>query len=191
MKPDELETRLRLNYPELASAQVDVYLPNLVYVSVSERQPLILWQQGDGFTWIDASGVAFRPRGQANGLIPVTSLAVPPAGDASRDDPLSPPQYIQKDLVDAILVLAPNVPAGSTLTYHGTDGLGWKDSRGWDIFFGISAADMALKLRVYQSLVDSLAARGQVPVYINVAYPDAPYYRMSQFTGFDPTNESE
>src|SRR5688572_28911516 len=48
MKPDELESRLRLNYPELASAQVDVYLPNHIYVNVSERQPVILWQQGDG-----------------------------------------------------------------------------------------------------------------------------------------------
>jgi cell division septal protein FtsQ len=191
MQPDDLETRLRLNYPELASAQINVYLPNHVHVSVSERQPLILWQQGDGFTWIDVTGVAFRPRGQVNGLIPVISLATPPAGDAALDDPLSPPQFIQRELVDAIVVLASSVPAGSTLTYHGADGLGWKDSRGWDIFFGTSASDMALKLRVYQSLVDSLAMRGQVPEYINVAYPDAPYYRMSTFTGFNSTNESE
>src|SRR5688572_9903729 len=28
MKPDELMTRLRLNYPELASAEVNIYLPN-------------------------------------------------------------------------------------------------------------------------------------------------------------------
>ncbi len=191
MKPDELATRLRLNYPELASAQVNIYLPNHVYVNVSERQPVILWQQGDGITWIDAAGVAFRPRGQVDGLIPVMGLATPPAGLASLEDALSPPQYIQKDLVDAILVLAPSVPAGSTLTYDGGDGLGWKDSRGWNIFFGTSAQNMALKLRVYQSLVDSLTMHNRVPEYINVAYPDAPYYRMSRLTGFDSTSESE
>jgi hypothetical protein len=191
VKPDEVATRLRLNYPELASAQVNVYLPNQVYVTVTERQPVILWQQGDGFTWIDSSGVAFRPRGQVDGLIPVTGLVMPPAGISPIDDPLSPPQFIAKDLVDAILLLAPNVPAGSTLTYDGTDGLGWRDTRGWNVFFGTSTRDMALKLRVYQSLVDTLVTRGRVPEYINVAYPDAPYYRMPEFAGFTAPRESE
>jgi cell division protein FtsQ len=191
VQPQDVATRLRLNYPELASAQVNVYLPNQVYVTVTERQPLILWQQGDGFTWIDAAGVAFRPRGQVDGLIPVIGMATPPAGSQPMADPLSPPQFIQQDLVDAILTLAPNVPAGSTLTYDPAEGLGWKDSRGWNIYFGSSAQDMALKLRVYQSLVDELATRGRAPEYINVAYPDAPYYRMPAFSGFDSPRESE
>lgn len=191
VQPQDVATRLRLNYPELASAQVNVYLPNQVYVTVTERQPLILWQQGDGFTWIDAAGVAFRPRGQVDGLIPVIGMATPPAGSQPMADPLSPPQFIQQDLVDAILTLAPNVPAGSTLTYDPAEGLGWKDSRGWNIYFGRSAQDMALKLRVYQSLVDELATRGRAPEYINVAYPDAPYYRMPAFSGFDSPRESE
>jgi hypothetical protein len=187
VQPNDLETRLRLNYPELASAEVKVYLPNHVYVNVNERQPVILWQQGDGFTWIDSTGVAFRPRGQVNGLVPVLGLATPPAGGPSTDDSLSPPPYIQKELVDAILILAPNVPAGSTLTFEPNEGFGWKDSRGWNIFFGLDPQDMPLKLRVYQSLVDSLVSRGKVPEYINVAYPNAPYYRMPQFTGNDST----
>jgi cell division septal protein FtsQ len=37
LKPAELETRLRLNFPELVSAQVAVELPNLVSVSLVER----------------------------------------------------------------------------------------------------------------------------------------------------------
>jgi hypothetical protein len=187
IQPKEVVTRLRLNYPELASVEVNVYLPNYVYVTVNERQPVIVWQQGDGFTWIDATGVAFRPHGQAGGLITVFGLAVPPAGVPTSNDPLSPPSFMQKELVDAILVLAPNVPAGSTLTYDPNDGLGWKDDRGWKVFFGTNTQNMALKLRVYQSLVDSLAGLGKVPEYINVAYPDAPYYRMSEVTGIDPS----
>ena len=71
VQPDEVETRLRMNYPELLSAQVKVYLPNHVYITVSERQPVILWQQDGGYTWIDATGVAFRPRGAVTGLVPV------------------------------------------------------------------------------------------------------------------------
>jgi cell division protein FtsQ len=176
--PDDLATRLRLNYPELASAEVKVGFPNQVYVSVTERQPVILWQQGEGYTWVDATGVAFRPRGEAPGLIHVVGLATPPAGASALDDPLSPPSYISRELVAAVQLLAPNVPAGTQMIYDGRYGLGWTDSRGWRVFFGSDAKNMALKLRVYQSLVDSLTSRGLFPVFINVVHADAPYYRM-------------
>jgi hypothetical protein len=177
VQPDEVETRLRMNYPELLSAQVDVYLPNHVYVTVTERQPVILWQQDEGLTWIDATGVAFRPRGLVAGLVPIKGLVTPPPGSAPLDDPFSPPPYMQKELVDAILILAPNVPADTTMVFDRTFGLGWTDNRGWKSFFGTSAKDMPLKVRVYQSLVDSLVKRGVTPTFISVMYPDAPFYR--------------
>ncbi len=176
--PDDLVTRLRLNYPELASADVMVGLPNQVYVRVSERQPVILWQQGGGFTWIDATGLAFRPRGNVAGLILVTGLTAPPAGVPSMDDPLSPPPYMSVELVSAIQMLAPSAPAGTTITYDADNGLGWTDSRGWRVFFGSNPKDMVLKVRVYQTLVNSVTARGLYPVFIDVARVDAPYYRM-------------
>ncbi|MCC7118490.1 MAG: FtsQ-type POTRA domain-containing protein [Anaerolineales bacterium] len=196
VQPAELEMRLRLNYPELSSAKVEVYLPNYVYVTVTERQPVILLQQGEGFTWVDASGVAFRPRGAADALVPVLILSTPPAGIADLSNPLSPPPYMQKELVDAILALAPSVPAGATLTYDAADGLGWTDPRGWKAAFGSGALEMPLKARIYQALVDSLLSRNKIPEYINVAFPDAPYYRMIQTASpetatSETTDESE
>ena len=179
VQPEEAATRLRMNYPELASVEVTVYLPNHVYVTVSEREPVIFWVQGEGYTWIDSLGVAFRPRGVATGLVSVTGVSNPPAGIESTD-PSSPPPFMQKELVDAILALAPSMPAGSTMVFDSADGLGWKDSRGWQAFFGTSAHDMPLKVRVYQSLVDSLVSRGKSPMFISVAYPDAPFYRMAE-----------
>ena len=177
VKPDEAAMRLRMNYPELLSAQVNVYLPNYVYVTVVERQPVIAWQQNGGYTWIDATGVAFRPRGTVAGLVPVIGLAVPPAGAPSLTDPVSAPPYMQKELVDAILALAPAVPAGTTMVFDRSFGLGWTDGRGWKSFFGTSADDMLLKVRVYQSLVDSLTKRSITPSFISVMYPSAPFYR--------------
>ncbi len=187
VQPADLATRLRMNYPELASVQVNAYLPNYVYVTLLERQPVILWQQGDGFTWIDSMGVAFRPHGAAPVLISVIGLNAPPAGIVPVDDPSSPQPYMQKDLVDAILALAPQVPVGSTMTFDATDGLGWTDSRGWKVYFGNSAYDMPLKIRVYQSLVDSLMGRGRFPKLISVVYPDAPFYRMAEITAKELT----
>ena len=39
---------------------------------------------------------------------------------------------------------------------------------------------MALKLRVYNSLVQMVNAKGITPAFISVQYPKAPYYRMTQ-----------
>jgi hypothetical protein len=177
VQPDEVATRLRMNYPDLLSAQVKVYLPNHVYITIAERQPVILWQQDGGYTWIDSMGVAFRPRGFVTGLVLVQGSVTPPIGITSLDDPSAPPPFIQKELVDAILALAPTVPTDSTMVFDRSFGLGWTDSRGWKSYFGTSAQDMPLKVRVYQSLVDSLVQRGIVPSFISVMYPDAPFYR--------------
>ena len=187
VQSQEIETRLLMNYPELLSAEVNVYLPNQVYVTVAERQPVILWQIGAGYTWIDAAGVAFRPRGFVEGLVPVSALDEPPAG--AEADTLGPPPYMQRELVDAILALSPLVPAGSTLTFDSAEGLGWTDSRGWKVSFGASPKDIPLKMRVYQSLVDSLIARGRFPEIINVVYADAPFYRMPENAIEDSTEE--
>jgi hypothetical protein len=177
VQPDEVEARLRMSFPELLSVQVDVYLPNHVYVTMTEREPVILWQQDEGYTWIDATGVAFRPRGIVTGLVPVKGLVIPPPGPAPLNDPLSPTPYMQQELVDSILLLAPHVPADTTMVFDRTFGLGWTDTRGWKAFFGTTAKDMPLKIRVYQSLVDSLLNRGISPTMVNVMYPDAPFYR--------------
>ena len=180
IQPDQVEARLTRNYPELTAAQVKVYLPNYVYVTVDEREPVILWQQGEGYTWIDSDGIAFRPRGFVAGLIPVIGNGAPPTVTPSTVDPLSPTPFMSREMVDAIKLLAPNLPAGTVMVYDPQNGLGWKDSRGWQAFFGSDASNMALKLRVYQSLVDSLVARGVYPEIISVEYPDAPFYRVAQ-----------
>ena len=191
VQPDELERRLRLNYPELISAQVDVYLPNYVYVTVTERQPVVLWQQNGGYTWVDGTGVAFRPRGDAAGLVVVNAVDAPPAGIQTSTDPYSPPPFVSKEFVDAALALSPFVPAGSTLTFSAADGFGWKDPRGWTVAFGTSAHDMPLKIRVYQALVDSLTEKGKTPEFISVVHPDGPYYRMAEATDLEETEETQ
>jgi cell division protein FtsQ len=191
VQPNEVAARLRMSYPELLSVKVNVYLPNHVYVTLTERNPVILWQQDQGYTWVDASGVAFRPHGSATGLVPVIGLTTPPAGVPALDNPLTPPPFMQKELADAILALAPTVPADSTMVFDRSFGLGWSDSRGWKSFFGTSAQDMPLKVRVYQSLVDSLVRRGIVPSFISVTYPSAPFYRMSKVDLALPVNNGQ
>lgn len=190
LQPKEMERLLRLNYPELTAANVEISLPNIVHITVVERQPVILWQQNGGFTWIDTTGVAFRPRGSADGMIVVNALDAAPAGLPSND-PYSPPAFVSQELVDAIRALAPLVPANTTMTFTTADGLGWVDPRGWRVAFGTSAQDMPLKMRVYQSLIDSLTQRGKTPVFISVVHPDGPFYRMAESSLEETSEENQ
>jgi cell division septal protein FtsQ len=179
LKPADLETRLRLNYPELVFVDVTVSLPNLVSVNVVERHPVVRWEQGGSYTWISEDGVAFRPRGEIAELISVAAVSAPSAA-GSVSDPLNPVPFISPEWVRALKGLAGHVPPGMSIIYDANYGFGWNDPRGWKVYFGTSANDVELKMRVYESMVNSLTQRGIRPALINVTYPTAPYYRMSQ-----------
>lgn len=179
LTPEALETRLRLHYPELISVQVTVELPNLVSVNITERLPVIRWEQGGGYTWISEDGVAFRPRGEAAGLISVLAVSGPNV-EISGGDALTPAPFISVEMVQALKGLAGHVPSNTPILYDPSFGFGWNDPRGWRVHFGTSARDVELKIRVYESMVNSLTQRGIQPAVINVTYPTAPYYRISQ-----------
>ena len=177
--PKDLETRLRLHYPELVSVKVDVSMPNHVSVNIVERQPVIRWEQGGSYTWISEDGIAFRPRGEVLGLISVVALSGPTI-ETTSIDPLTPAPFISTEMVESLKGLAGHVPPGEPILYDAGLGFGWNDPRGWRVYFGTSANDVELKMRVYESMVESLTQRGIRPALINVTYPTAPYYRMSQ-----------
>lgn len=178
--PSELEKRLRIQFPELAAAKVDIALPNTVSVQVVERKPVVRWEQGDGYTWVSDEGIAFRPHGDLPGLITVTALSAPPIEGIVSSDPLTPAPFLAPDMVKSIQELARHVPPGVSILYDESFGFGWNEPRGWKVYFGTSASDMELKMRVYESMVASLSQRGIQPALVNVTYPTAPYYRLSE-----------
>jgi len=175
----DLETRLRLNYPELASVRVNISLPNLVTVNVTERKPIIRWEQDGGYTWIAEDGVAFHPNGEIDGLISVIAESAPPVTGTSSD-PLNPAPFISNEMVQMLMGLAGHVPPGQFILYDAHMGFGWNDPRGWRVYFGTEADNVTLKMSVYEAMVSSLTQRGIRPALINVTYPTAPYYRMTQ-----------
>ena len=80
-------------------------------------------------------------------------------------------------MVQAILTLAPKIPAGMPMIYDPNYGMGWQDARGWSVYFGQTTRDVPMKLVVYQSIVDSLTSQGIQPTLISVEYLDAPFYK--------------
>ena len=180
LTPRAIERDLQLTFPSLSSVSVHVKLPNQVYVNVTEREPLIAWhQQEGGMAWIDAEGIAFPVHGQVDGLVTITALGSPPAPlmDTATRNELAPPPFIAPEIVSALQALAPHAPQGTPIIYDPQYGLGWNDPRGWTVRFGDITDEIALKLRIYETMVAWFAENNTHPILVSVVQPHAPFYR--------------
>jgi cell division protein FtsQ len=175
--PARITSDLHTAFSELESVRVSVRLPNRVVISVVERTPIIAWYQDGAFTWIDAKGVAFMPRGDVPGLLQVAATGAPvdvvqdgiPTGGVQR--------FVSTGLIDALFALSAEVPAGSPMTYDPVYGIGWQDPRGWMVYFGRNGTDIPMKKQVYATILESLSKQGIQPSLISVEYLDAPFYK--------------
>jgi cell division protein FtsQ len=174
--PAQIADNLRNAFIDLSSVQVSVGFPNRIEVNIVERTPVLSWNEDGTIKWIDVNGLAFSPRGDVPELLQVTATSAP---EISLDPnlPLYEQKFIAPDMVQALLTLAPDVPAGMALTYDPTYGIGWKDPRGWSVYFGQNTNDIAEKKVIYQAIVDTLTRQGIQPSLISVEYLNAPFYK--------------
>jgi len=174
--PAQIESALRADYPDLSSVHVSVAFPNRILIDIAERTPALAWYQNGAMAWVDASGVAFPPRGPAEGLINIVANGTPPQVPV-EGLPAYEQAYVPPEMVQALTKLYPYVPAGVPMVYDPQYGMGWQDPRGWRVFFGQTTDDIALKVQAYQAIVDALAREGRQATLISIAYLDAPFYK--------------
>ena len=188
---------LRLVYPELIDPQISISMPNQVLVSAGEREPIILWQANGSSYWIDAEGVILQTRGELTGLLTVQSDVAPPlarisntptsvidyarmiierqSGSLTNEDLID---YINPDALTAIIEMSALLPAGGSLIYDPISGMGWRDPRGWEVYFGTDLSNIDFKQVEYETILARLVEMGISPAMISVEHIDAPYYRM-------------
>jgi hypothetical protein len=175
--PAQIEANLHTAYSDLASINVRVGFPNHITVDVTERMPVLAWYQNGVVTWIDANGVAFTPRGEVSGLIQVAATGAPANVQLNKTLPIYAQKFITPEMVQAMAVLAHDVPAGLPMTFDPVYGMGWQDPRGWSVYFGQDAKEISMKKNVYQAIVDTLILQGIQPTLISVEYLNAPFYK--------------
>lgn len=193
VEPEKVAQQLTDQIPGLLSASVRVEFPATVAILVEERVPVILWEQGDTNLWVDSRGIAFDPPGLALGLVHVLASTNPPTPfpsgmDDSDDTEMTSTAelvhtakaFMTPEMVTAILSLGKHVPNGAMLLYNGDHGFGWRDPGGWDVYFGLSDNDMAMKLKVYTSVIQKLQAEGIQPAIVSVEFLHAPFYRTER-----------
>jgi cell division protein FtsQ len=183
VKPGEIQEELQAAFPDLASVTVQVKIPAQVFVSVEERVPVLNWKQEGRNFWVDAEGVAFPERNAKSPKIVVEAEgALPASADPGEGESAQSTVYpvVSPELVSAVQAMAEEAPKDIPLVYSSERGLGWKDPRGWQVFFGKDTQDMAAKLSIYQAIVKSLKKDDIKPAVISVEYLYAPYYRLER-----------
>jgi len=171
INPERVKRDLQITYPALSEIDVQVGWPANVSISLVERYPVLAWNWDGHVRWVDTNGVAFEPLDEGLDVIQVKSAMLPPT---IKD------RFVDPRLVDSVAALAGYIPENVDLIYDADHGLGWKDARGWIVYFGFNDDDAEKKMNVYLSLVEYLEGKKITPGMINIEFIDSPYFRMEQ-----------
>ncbi|MGB9521951.1 MAG: cell division protein FtsQ/DivIB, partial [Anaerolineales bacterium] len=145
-----------------------------------ERVPMLVWKQEGRTLLIDANGYAFPVRGQSTNLPKLTIEARnAPLGLTMENVDNQAARFLPSDMVSGILSLNALLPNGAVLVYDQEHGLGWKDSRGWNVYFG-EINNISLKMKIYNMMVNKLKKEDIKPTLISVEFVHAPYYRTER-----------
>ena len=183
VNPDVLELELQEAFPELVNISVDTEVPNKVTISLIERQPVLAWQQDGQTYWVDKTGIAYSPHGEGGPSITVQGkdlLSTEPVLEDTLEKVEATIKTLPVELVNAILTVSPEVPENTPIIYDSHHGIGWLDPRGWQVYFGSTAENMDLKLKVYEKTFRRLKKAGIRPALISVEHLHAPYYRLER-----------
>jgi len=184
------------SFPEITNVALKMDTSGIVHITGTERIPVLAWISGDSTYWFDADGVLMAARGDVGPLttvycdngVPLTKTGegIHSAVDfanlvlARKDNPLTPEDVINNlnpEVMKAALELNAQLPSGASLVYDSISGMGWQDTRGWKVYFGLNLEDIQFKQVEYQTIVDHLTKAGINPSVISVAHVDFPYYR--------------
>ena len=190
LDPTEMAQKLTTAFPELASVNVTVGFPAEVHVNVVERQPVLIWNVGDTTYWVNENGFILPPRGEVSGLQTITADALPfllPTAEPVETESALPEtptstaywgRQMDPNLLKTMIDLPGKISIDSNLVYNSLNGLGWKDSRGWDVYIGSDLGNIDQRLTIYESLIANLDQQGIKPSeMVSVEFINAPFYR--------------
>ena len=164
--PLQLEEILSRTFPQLSEISVKIKFPAQVFVEVIERVPMISLQFQEESFWIDGNGYVYESQGDSEKLVIVNANIEPPMEFTDFEetglegDSLQPQGYIPMELVSAIFKSKSHAPEEAELVYDTQHGLGWLDSRGWDVFLGSDISDLDSKFLIYQAVLEKLQSDG-------------------------------
>ncbi len=182
---DRIQDSLLEAFPEFSMVHVDVGWPNIVIITVEERQPVLVCKGQNLTVWVDKNGIAFNRRAD-NDSLPVVEaqnsslVSLLEVENGVFPNKLPAKQILLPEMVSAILDVRGSIPDKAILQYDDDHGMGWKDPRGWYVFLGKEISNVEQKLQIYKAIKKELVQDDIQPEYVSVEYLHAPYYRLGQ-----------
>lgn len=170
--------------PQIASADVQIAWPSKIIVTITERQPALVWEQSGQRVWLDIRGRVMPLRQDLPDLVrvivekPSQAIHLGSCQHQGMDTVLGRGDCIDQSTVNGVLQFKAMYPNVTEVVYDPVKGLGFHEGGGWTLWFG-DGVDIPTKMAVYNAIVAELAARNVQPIEINVANPDAPYYNAA------------
>lgn len=170
--PRAAEQRILEAIPSVERVRVSCGLPARCVITVTEREPVAAWEQGGTVYWVDRAGGAF-PCGagcQPASLEGKWQVSGPlPTDEKGR---VNPDVLVGLEELERL-----GVRPGPVL-YRPGRGLVLEDPAGWRVVLG-QGSGMARRLEVYLKIRAHLLAKGVTPQFVDVRFPDAPYYSVT------------
>jgi cell division septal protein FtsQ len=168
VRPDAIEASLLGALPTLKSARVSCRITGRCRIAVEERQPIAVWEEDGAAYWVDEEGLTFPFDGTWSALLHVSGPM--PRGEDGRLD---------GEIRSALTELASAGLQGDTVVrYTLQHGLVLADSQGRMVVLG-TGGGMAGKLEIVERLMAQLAERGLEPRFVDVRFPSAPYFSLT------------
>jgi len=158
------EAQILEQLPSVERAEVVCEFPADCTITVVERPPMATWQTEGGLFWVDAAGW-FTPADRAleDGWLVRGPL---PTDEDGR---------VERDVVVGLVELERAGVTPRAVEYRPGRGLVLADGAGWRVILG-QGPGMERRLQVYARIREYLLERGIQPRFVDVRFPEAPYY---------------
>jgi len=156
-----------VSLPNIKEAKVHCGLPNRVTIKVVERQPQIIWQQGEKRYWVDEEGTVLPARGELTEATVIMDLDERPVQPGDRVDP---------QVIAGAQKLRSLLPELTTIQYASHTGISFQSEQGWPIYLG-QGVDIEQKVAIMKALLQETTAKGIHPQFIDLRFKGSPYYK--------------
>jgi cell division protein FtsQ len=166
INPAQVEATV-VNLPNIKEAEVHCGLPDRVTIEVVERQPQIIWQQGEKRYWVDEEGTVLPARGELTEATVIVDLDERPVQPGDRVDP---------QVIAGAQKLRSLLPGLTTVQYASHTGISFQSEQGWPIYLG-QGENIEQKVAIMNALLQEIAAKGVHPQFIDLRFKGSPYYK--------------
>ncbi|MCX7851528.1 MAG: FtsQ-type POTRA domain-containing protein [Caldilineales bacterium] len=160
----EVARRLE-SLPYVHRVRVHTALPNRVRIVVTEREPVLLYEDGAGRHWVDAEGVlmpVIPGHGVELTLVDETTAAPITGTDGRR--------RLATGLLQAVLTIHRRAPSVTHFRYRPSYGLAFTSPEGWQVYLGDTAA-METKLATWEAVRARLLAENAQVHEVDLRFP--------------------